>query len=60
MRLSTGTIQVYRLDLAVIGRGLLTAATVTLIIAGLVAARERLAPHFEAGSADIVIPADLV
>jgi len=60
MRLSTGTIQVHRLDLAVIGRGLLTAATITLIIAGLVAARERLVPRFEAGAADIVIPADLV
>jgi len=60
MRLSTGTTQVHRVDLAVIGHGLLTVMAITLVIAGLVAARERLVPHFEAGSADIVIPADLV
>jgi hypothetical protein len=60
MRLSTGAIQVHRVDLAVIGHGLLTAMAIALIIAGLVAARERLVPHLDAGSADIVIPANLV
>jgi len=60
MRPSTDTSQVHRIDLAIIGHGLLTVMAITLVIAGLVAARDRLAPHFEAGSADIVIPADLV
>ena len=59
MRLSTATLQVQRVDLAVIGQGILTAMAVTLIIAGLVAAREGLAPHFEAGGDEIVIPANL-
>jgi hypothetical protein len=60
MRLSASAIQVHRVDLAVIGQGLLAAMAITLVIAGLVAAHERLVPHFEAGSTDIVIPGDLV
>jgi hypothetical protein len=60
MRLSTGFMQVHRVDLAVIGQGLLTAMAVALIIAGLVVARGRLAPHFDAGAEDIVVPTNLV
>ena len=60
MRLSTDAIQGHRIDLTVIGQGLLAVMAVTLILAGLVAAREKLAPHFEAGSEEIVLPTNLV
>ena len=60
MRLSADTTQGHRIDLTVIGQGLLAAVAVTLILAGLVAAREKLVPHFEAGSEEISVPANFV
>ncbi|HEX4507682.1 MAG TPA: hypothetical protein VH722_18285 [Alphaproteobacteria bacterium] len=60
MRLSIGATQVHRIDATVIGQGLLAAMAVAMVLLILVAARETLVPHFEAGSEEIVLPPNLV